>query len=422
MFIAGTLLLGIILFGTGVVMAQSNQQTQVSDDVGLVIGKTMDDMLVDVAKADPNFGGMFTRENVLHVYSLDPTQKSVATDAIVQTFGQKRIPENGVQMLQAQYSLTQLKSWYDAMWPNVLVMSGVVYTDLKEGSNRLLVGVESTQANKAVEQELARLGIPREAVIIRQVEPFEVLLHEDLRDRIDPLQGGINIEGDDGPTIGSLGFVTERGSETGLVTVAHLTPDIGVVEDTEFYQPTVNDDKIGTESIDPAPFTGGGCPVNEECRHSDSIFIELEGGISVDQGYIARPWNLGSISLAHSDGFRIVDEASPPGEGDYMYKVGRTSGWTMGDVDETCINSGLGDYSDVLLLCQYLVNDDDVGGGDSGGPVFKITNDPATDDVEIVGIVSTGGEDDYVFSYIGSIYLDLGSSYSWDTCEPSFSC
>ncbi len=68
--------------------------------------------------------------------------------------------------------------------------------------------------------------------------------------------------------------------------------------------------------------------------------------------------------------------------------------------------------------------------GDSGAPVFKITNSPNTNDVELVGImfggiVGEGTEQDIIgYSPIRQVYSELGGSYNiWKACDPeAFIC
>lgn len=51
--------------------------------------------------------------------------------------------------------------------------------------------------------------------------------------------------------------------------------------------------------------------------------------------------------------------------------------------------------------------------GDSGAPVVA----PDTgDDVDLVGALFARDGNQFLFSKIGYIYLELGSSYTWDSC------
>jgi len=138
--------------------------------------KTFDDLLVEVAQRAPGFGGMFIdQEGSLSVYLLDVTQKTAAEATIAAVFGRDRIPPSGIRVLQGQYSFLQLKQWHDRLSPVVLAIPGVILTDIDEAKNRLRVGVERLKMTSRVEQQLAKLGIPREAVIIEETEPIKPL-------------------------------------------------------------------------------------------------------------------------------------------------------------------------------------------------------------------------------------------------------
>ncbi len=59
------------------------------------------------------------------------------------------------------------------------------------------------------------------------------------------------------------------------------------------------------------------------------------------------------------------------------------------------------------------VSDMQVQAGDSGSPAFRVTNSPATNDVEALGIVWGGGTingvDSSIFSSIGDVKAEVGS-------------
>ena len=99
-------------------------------------------------------------------------------------------------------------------------------------------------------------------------------------------------------------------------------------------------------------------------------------------------------------------------------KVGRTTGWTAGQVTATCV--------DVLVLgslnadlCQDVVSAG-VGAGDSGSAVFAITSG---NDVQLRGILWGGNLDgtSFVYSPIANIERadELGPI---STCAAGFAC
>jgi hypothetical protein len=118
--------------------------------------------------------------------------------------------------------------------------------------------------------------------------------------------------------------------------------------------------------------------------------------------------------------FRIVNEGSLPAMDETLHMVGRTSGWISGQVTATCFNVSIPNTNKVLL-CQDKASYPSQG-GDSGSPVFRITNFPDVNDVHLVGshhgVTGSG-----IFSYLGNIYLDLGEfNTPWDPCDPGFPC
>jgi hypothetical protein len=90
--------------------------------------------------------------------------------------------------------------------------------------------------------------------------------------------------------------------------------------------------------------------------------------------------------------------------------VGRTTGWTQGNVTQSCVNTSVSG-SNVVQLCQTFVRDPNgavvVGGGDSGSGVFRLTGG---DNVELVGILWGGSSDNklFVFSPLEGIQKELG--------------
>ena len=134
--------------------------------------ETYDDFLVRVNERVPGFGGMFIdSDGRLAVYLIDPGLLPEARAAIEAVFGPSSVPPAGVRAVRGQYSIFQLKHWFD--YANALLeMPGVAMVDLDEGKNRLTVGVEDTLKVRQVEQALGRLGVPRDSVNIDVLGPI----------------------------------------------------------------------------------------------------------------------------------------------------------------------------------------------------------------------------------------------------------
>lgn len=191
----------------------------------------------------------------------------------------------------------------------------------------------------------------------------------------------------------TLGFNAQLGSgngfvTNGFVTNSHCTKKRGEVEGTQHSQPWPG--IIGTEILDPPFFTGSPCPSKRKCSYADVAFDQLSQGVTAELGYLMRTdsVNLGSLTI---DGrFRIVGEApSNAGVGETLNKVGRTTGWTQGNVTNSCANVNVAGTT-IIMLCQDRVAAAS-DGGDSGSPAFKISDNPQQpNDVILYGILWGG--------------------------------
>jgi hypothetical protein len=389
------------------------------------VGKTIDDLFAEVARRVPGFGGMFLSddETILQVYltDLNPLVITAARAAIAAVFGAQRIPQAGIRELQGQYGFLQLKEWKDRLLPlHALLSLNVSQTGIYHSKNRLRIGLLKMNSLSLVEQELVRLSIPREAVIIEEVGHVEFLSHT-VQSHIRPVIGGVQITASPSGTICTLGFNAIRSGVNGFVTASHCTNTQGGVESTVFHQPTVSGttNRIGLETVDPTYFTGGVCPSGQRCRYSDSAFARYDTGVSFDRGIIART-GLGSINISHTyPTFRIVSKYYGVWAGETLNKVGKTTGWTQGNVDLLCQNVTIGNTT---ILCAHRVAAN-AANGDSGSPVFKITNLPQSRDVELRGVVF-GGQSFlwrvwFWFSHMGDVEYELGSL---TVCAPGFVC
>jgi hypothetical protein len=391
--------------------------------------ESLDDLFAEVASRVPGFGGLFVGpDGTLHIDLLDQRLGRAAQETIEAIFGPERLPLSGIQVLQGQYSFVQLKAWHERLMPQVLAIPGVILTDIDETENRLRVGVEAQALQGVVEAQLASLGIPREAVIVEETEAIEFASHT-LQSFVRPLVGGLQINF--GNFVCTLGFLAIRAGVQGLVTNSHCTNIQGGVEGTVYHQPLASGttNRIGQEIADPVYFTGGSCPAGRRCRYSDSAFARVPHpsgpAVSISRGFIARPTsaNTGALTISHTTPrFRIVGETSFPVVGETLNKVGRTTGWTRGTVSSTCVNTNVAN-SNITLLCQDFVNAG-VAGGDSGSPVFRVTNSPASGDVRLYGVLwgSSGGTR-FVFSAIGSFNVQRSTELGpLTTCASGFSC
>jgi hypothetical protein len=280
---------------------------------------------------------------------------------------------------------------------------GVVFTDADETSGRLIVGVLDRDVEGLIRARLRVLGVDSQSVDVVQSEPIFALAT--LRDRSSTIMGGLQIHFSQ--YLCSLGFTAVRAGVPGFVTASHCSDRQGTVDGTAYYQPLdqVTNDLIGTETVDPPYVRGGTCPRGKKCRLSDANFSRREGSRQ-SAATIARPNALGSFEFNGSFSVNGEGEAE---EGDAVDKVGRTTGWTRGVVDRTCVDTGV-QGSSIVLLCQTFVTGVGVivAGGDSGSPVFASSGSST---VTLLGGLWGGNQEGtlFVYSPIANIRTELGN-------------
>ena len=306
----------------------------------------------------------------------------------------------------------RLPGWFAQSSPVALSHAGTVFADLDEANNRLHFGVEHAGAAAAVRNELARLGIPATAYLIEEVEPIHQVAT--LRDRWRPTVGGIQIHFS--RYLCTLGFNADDGAERSFITNSHCTGRQGGVQGTVYYQPTSSVDAtvIATEVEDPQYFKGGVCPKGRKCRYSDAARAQYSADVGSTRGAIARTSGPNNGSLEVTGLLAVTSQdntTSAFAAGTEVNKVGRTTGWTRGEVTASCVHVNVSG-TNITQLCQTIVEDPDgavvVGGGDSGSGVFRVT---AGDDVQLVGILWGGNSPGtlFVFSPLSQIQQELGA-------------
>jgi hypothetical protein len=216
-----------------------------------------------------------------------------------------------------------------------------------------------------------------------------------------PIIGGVQIN--------FPGFLCTLGFNIGggFITNSHCTNVQGGVSSpaTPYWQPlqSTSPTQIATEAADPNYVSGGSCPAGRCCRRSDSSRASYAGGIAYTIGRIAQTARPGR-SLSITGQWTITGEGVAS-VGQVVNKVGRTSGWSQGQVTNTCVDTNVSG-SDITEFCQNFVSAT-VGAGDSGSPVFAIASGNS---VSLVGILWGGsGSSSFVYSPIANIHQDLGS-------------
>ena len=376
------------------------------------------------------FGGYYfheTDKSIVYVYMKDVTKTAAAEAAFMAAYdGDHQVSQ--IVPVEGNYSFDQLVEWFGIL-DKTMIESGIppARASIREIENSIHIGLRDGGQIDDVRGIMERLGIPEGAVVVEE-DYMRLLTDKDsVRGKWRPLVGGIQHETGWYTNTCTIGFVTERDNVAGLVVASHCTniyEDIGGVDNADIHQPNdplVGDNIVAEETIDPAlsNIDHEQCPTGWICRYSDAAFAELDGDKSIDLGEIAKPIGLNETDVDPAGTtFEITSDSSSVGIGDVVYYIGRTGGWHTAEVISTC------DYAifppNVRIICTATArvtgSSDDPAGGDSGAPVFK----PGPgNSVKLVGTLFAGSEintDEFSFSPLGNIYMELGLSSTWDSC------
>jgi len=122
-----------------------------------------------IALRIPEFGGAY-RDTALVVLLTDVTagpRIEAALRAELEEAGRSDVALGPFKYVKATYSLRSLRWWHICLRPSL--GNGVSGLGVDEFVNRVEVGVIADSVRPRVEREMARLGIPREAVVFRRM-------------------------------------------------------------------------------------------------------------------------------------------------------------------------------------------------------------------------------------------------------------
>lgn len=358
---------------------------------------SLDQELLTLNRAVPGFGGMYVDgDGVVNVWMRDPA--AAPTETLERWFGA------AVRVRHGDWEFAQIAAWRDA-GRTLLTTAGVVLIDADEQLNRVRVGVApgaGAGVVEAVRAEMARRGVPADAVVIREVPEVRPMVT--LSDPFHPVPGGVEIHFSN--FLCTLGF-NVRFADDGpcyFLTNDHCTDVQGAVDGTVYFQP-FGGPRIGVEVADPPFFSGGACPAGRVCRYSDAAGARYDDPADCEFGSIARTLLNSTTIDAAQPRWDIVSKQLSPAVGQRMGKVGRTTGWTVGEVIATCVDTNVSGTNQTIL-CQSFVAAG-VGSGDSGAPVFRFRE--STSLAQLSGILWGGsGSSQYVFSPMENIEFEFG--------------
>lgn len=384
----------------------------------------LDGRFLQLAHDVPGFGGYYFDANGdLNVYLTD-LSKAPAVRAAVADVAAQRPHASGqaassdpanIIIRHADYDFPQLNNWH-ARFTAASPDRGVTMIDTDEAQNRVFIGVTDNAAIGRVQSQLDRLGIPRAAVVVDVVPP--ITLATNLTQYYRPLVGGLQIDWSGtyctlGVNVWYTNFAQGISGAAGFYTASHCSDTPASTDGTTYSQGGY---QIATEKYDPPFFTNSqyfGCPSGYNCRHSDVTFAQYNTGIDGSHGTIAQTlsrglgdWNAGSIDIA-STNFTVSGTAGNPTVGDYRDKVGRTTGWTSGQVSHTCTDYYVSGH---YTLCQDQV-EAYADGGDSGSPVFT---EGTGSNIGFGGIVwAKTGAGGFIYSNLDRIAADMGTAVNY---------
>ncbi len=308
----------------------------------------------------------------------------------------------------ADYAFVDLQRWRIKM-RSLLPLPDVNSLSIDDAANRIALGITPGASTTALIAQLERLDVPVDAVTFKDQEP--AYLTATLRDKVRDTVGGLKIQ-NDAEQVCTMGFNAFWGADRVFITNSHCTDGRGGVQGGEYYQPTCDSEEctemrgpwvppgnvVGVELKDPAWWVG--CDGENFCRYSDSAIIDYYRGVGSDLGEIARTTGWGSITISTTTPRWIITGEQAMMVDQVAHRVGQRNGYRYGDVEDTCDDIDIGDYT---TLCSVRY---DVGGstGDSGAPVFRVIS---SNNVSLVGINFASSATKSWFSPISQIRQEL---------------
>jgi len=394
-------------------------------------GRGIDAEFSRLSRQIPGFGGMyFDRTGRLNVFVKAQGGAAITADvagrlrsvggAAVQT-RLRRDPT--IVTVAAAYDFNELQVW-KARLSGIFGVRGVAFLDVDESQNRLRIGLTASGSQRAVEQALKRAGVPREAVIISPSSGIEKM--KTLQDPFRRIPAGVQIVFPSGGGLFActLGFnaLLPGDSRNFFVTASHCSDVQGGNQRTPYHQPfpANSSNQIGVEFRDPNYGSASGNCVfypGFRCRFSDALLARYRVGFAPQHGRIVRTefarTRFGSLEIdTRNPRFRIIGEFEFPFLGETAHKIGRSTGWTRGNVVLTCVDTFVGG-TDIVQICQDFVQAGVVG-GDSGSTVFELGSDfgLGDDEVFLIGVLwgggTLGGAPVFVLSSMENIEVELG--------------
>jgi hypothetical protein len=331
------------------------------------------------------------------------------------------------------YSFQQLSNWRDLVVDSLLMAGdAVIMDDLDEMKNRIVVGLNGTLegASGQVGTRLTALNIPVAAVQFVQASltaspaaPAQPMLlsSDSIWRKNDTIAGGFQIGIRSPGGVCTNGLVVDRSGTRGMITASHCTAHLWQADTTDtlwFASASTGEVAIGRETVDPAGISCSG--IYSGCtnfRASDASFFTAftypsrRGSIVRTQGRVSG--SAGTLAIDTSNPWINMNTDSPLiFAGLQVNKVGKATGWTYGNVTNTCQDATMSDGgSNHRVLCEDVATVW-VHSGDSGGPIFTWDGEDGGSFLGLLTQFGNGCGDPCTtisFTPLSNIVNDLGS-------------
>ena len=378
---------------------------------------------VELSRTIPGLGGFFydTSGNVI-VAVKNRAAPAVTRARLQPLFGveltrsRRRHPKADLIVREAQYTFLELKDWRDRLEAGaVLSLSGVLWLDLDEVTNRVVVGVEPSADIAAIRSLGQKSGVPAAAFDIQQSAPY--VPQSTLQDQFRPVQGGTQIQRVVGASRATctLGFAALWNSQQVFLTAGHCSPNVMGADSVAQFQPIAPltpAESATTIAIGREIFRYSVACGNRRCASSDAAIYGQVPSQAWQLGRIARPTSgcmpgpCSPLNLTVGGSWVIDTTRASFIVNDLVSKIGSSTGSSQGLVSRTCVD--VSPVSGATYRCQMFATygaDD----GDSGAPILLDIQGGSDSTVTLGGIHSGKSGNNAVFSPWSGIAQDYGS-------------
>ncbi|HEU0298684.1 MAG TPA: hypothetical protein VFR37_04500, partial [Longimicrobium sp.] len=298
-----------------------------------------------------------------------------------------------------KYDFVELRGWQRQIAARAFG-ADVFAMDVDEAANRVWLAVADQPARGRVQALAAQLGIPADAVEVSVTGVPRP--RYTLRAPPYPVHGGMQIS--NGTSLCSVGFSAYRsGFGYGFVTASHCSNQQYVDDNgTSYFVTAAAGNELGVEVLDAdwdICYVG---TMGRPCVNADATLFRYNAGRSYELGRIARTLGYGanqpgSLEIdPNNPTFRIIEKNTWGLDvGTWIDKVGRTSGWTRGQVTRRCFDFSVGGF---WYQCQYESSTWSEG-GDSGSPMFVV----AGTGVSLHGLLWGGPENNWAVTWYAPV-------------------